>query len=53
MNKSYAESENSDADSSVVKFLSGKSHVAVESALMATVIYLSLLIINTTLQGGN
>lgn len=53
MNKSYAESENSDADSSVVKFLSGKSHVAVKGAFMAAVIYLTLLIANTTLQGGN
>lgn len=53
MNKSYVERENSDADSSVVEFLFGKSHVAVKSALMAAVIRESSLIANITLQGGN
>lgn len=46
MNKSYVERENSDADSSVVEFLFGKSHVAVKSALMAAVIRESSLIAN-------
>lgn len=52
MNKSVAGREYSDADSSVVEFLTGKSHVAVKSALMPAVVLGSLLITNVTLQGG-
>lgn len=52
MNKSDAGREYSDADSSVVEFLTGKSHVAVKSALMPAVVWVSLLIANITLQGG-
>lgn len=52
MNKSDAGREYSHADSSVVEFLTGKSHVAVRSALMPAVVRVSLLITDITLQGG-
>ncbi len=46
MNKSDAEREYSDADPSVVEFLTGKSHAAVKIALMPAVVWVSLLIAN-------
>lgn len=48
MNKSDAGREYSDADSSVVEFLTGKFHVAVKSALMPAVEWMTLLIANIT-----
>lgn len=53
MNKSDAEREYSDADPSVVEFLTGKPRVAVKSALMPAVVWVTFLIANITLQGGN
>lgn len=50
MNKSDAGREYSDADSSVVEYLTAKSHVVVKSALMPAVVWVSLLIVNIMLQ---
>lgn len=51
MNKSDAGREYSDADSSVVEFLTGMSHAAVRRTLMPAVVWVSLPIANITLQG--
>lgn len=53
MNKSDAGREYSDADSSVVEFPTGKSRVAVNSALIPAVALVSLLIAHIMSQGGN